>query len=74
MFIHLNLIFSRCMQVVMWLNQNFLLPEGVDSPEVTFNSLRGGGLLSISMASNGQVHADTQNNNHTKHRFKMMCF
>lgn len=39
----------------MWLNQNFLLPEGVDSPDVTFNSLRGEGLLSISMASNGQV-------------------
>ena len=40
----------------MWLNQNFLIPEGVDSPDVTFTSLRGGGLLSISMASNGQVH------------------
>lgn len=39
----------------MWLNQNFLLPEGVDSTDVTFNSLRGRGLLSISMASNGQV-------------------
>lgn len=39
----------------MWLNQNFLLPEGVDSPDVTFNSLRGGGLLSISMATTGQV-------------------
>lgn len=48
-----------CMQVVMWLNQNFLLPEGVDSPDVTFVSLRGGGLLSISMAANGQVRPHT---------------
>lgn len=40
----------------MWLNQNFLLPEGVESPDVTFSSLRGGGLLTFSMASNGQVH------------------
>uniref|UniRef100_A0A671VJK9 BBSome complex member BBS2 n=1 Tax=Sparus aurata TaxID=8175 RepID=A0A671VJK9_SPAAU len=46
---------DRPQRVVMWLNQNFLLPEGVDSPDVTFTSLRGGGLLSISMASNGQV-------------------
>lgn len=45
-----------CLQVVMWLNQNFLLPEGVDSTEVTFGSLRGRGLLSISMASSGQVN------------------
>uniref|UniRef100_A0AAQ5ZDV1 BBSome complex member BBS2 n=1 Tax=Amphiprion ocellaris TaxID=80972 RepID=A0AAQ5ZDV1_AMPOC len=46
---------DRPQRVVMWLNQNFLLPEGVESPDVTFNSLRGGGLLSFSMASNGQV-------------------
>lgn len=43
----------------MWLNQNFLLPEGVDSPDITFVSLRGGGLLSISMAGNGQVQTET---------------
>uniref|UniRef100_A0A8D3AS09 BBSome complex member BBS2 n=1 Tax=Scophthalmus maximus TaxID=52904 RepID=A0A8D3AS09_SCOMX len=48
-------ISERPQRVVMWLNQNFLLPEGVESPDVTFNSLRGGGLLSVSMASNGQV-------------------
>lgn len=42
-------------QVVMWLNQNFLLPEGVDTPDVTFMSLRAGGLLSINMAASGQV-------------------
>uniref|UniRef100_A0AAQ6AP08 Bardet-Biedl syndrome 2 protein homolog n=1 Tax=Amphiprion ocellaris TaxID=80972 RepID=A0AAQ6AP08_AMPOC len=46
---------DRPQRVVMWLNQNFLLPEGVESPDVTFNSLRGGGLLSFSMASNGQI-------------------
>lgn len=45
----------------MWLNQNFLLPDGVESPDVTFNLLRGGGLLSFSMASNGQVHANNNN-------------
>uniref|UniRef100_A0AAQ5YY90 Bardet-Biedl syndrome 2 protein homolog n=1 Tax=Amphiprion ocellaris TaxID=80972 RepID=A0AAQ5YY90_AMPOC len=49
---HIN---DRPQRVVMWLNQNFLLPEGVESPDVTFNSLRGGGLLSFSMASNGQI-------------------
>lgn len=43
------------LQVVMWLNQNFLLPEGVDTPDVTFTSLRAGGLLSINMAASGQV-------------------
>ncbi|KAG7214905.1 hypothetical protein INR49_005180 [Caranx melampygus] len=48
-------ISDRPQRVVMWLNQNFLLPEGADSPDVTFSSLRGGGLLSISMASNGQI-------------------
>ncbi|KAJ0029597.1 hypothetical protein NQD34_004594 [Periophthalmus magnuspinnatus] len=41
--------------IVMWLNQNFLLPEGIDSPNVTFHSLRTGGVLSISKASNGQI-------------------
>uniref|UniRef100_A0A8C5H4C3 Bardet-Biedl syndrome 2 protein homolog n=2 Tax=Gouania willdenowi TaxID=441366 RepID=A0A8C5H4C3_GOUWI len=46
---------DRPQRVVLWLNQNFLLPEGVESPDVTFNSLRGGGLLSFSMASNGQI-------------------
>ncbi|XP_077372555.1 BBSome complex member BBS2 [Festucalex cinctus] len=50
---------DRPQRVAMWLNQNFLLPEGVDSPDVTFNSLRGGGLLSISMASNGQITLQT---------------
>ncbi|XP_019732446.1 BBSome complex member BBS2 [Hippocampus comes] len=50
---------DRPQRVAMWLNQNFLLPEGVDSPDVTFTSLRGGGLLSIRMASNGQITLQT---------------
>ncbi|XP_046890773.1 Bardet-Biedl syndrome 2 protein homolog [Hypomesus transpacificus] len=50
---------DRPQRVVMWLNQNFLLPEGTDSPEVTFCSLRGGGLLTVSMASSGQMTLST---------------
>ncbi|CAL8262354.1 unnamed protein product [Merluccius merluccius] len=50
---------DRPQRVVMWLNQNFLLPEGTNSPDVTFTSLRGGGLLSISMASSGQITLST---------------
>ncbi|XP_061891432.1 Bardet-Biedl syndrome 2 protein homolog [Entelurus aequoreus] len=50
---------DRPQRVAMWLNQNFLLSEGVDSPDVTFSSLRTGGLLSISMASNGQITLGT---------------
>ncbi|KAJ0069534.1 hypothetical protein NL108_008487, partial [Boleophthalmus pectinirostris] len=46
---------DRPQRIVMWLNQNFLLPEGIDSPDVTFHSLRTGGVLSISKASNGQI-------------------
>lgn len=50
---------DRPQRVVMWLNQNFLLPEGIDSPEVTFSSLRGGGLLSITMSSSGEITLST---------------
>uniref|UniRef100_A0A3B3RAJ6 BBSome complex member BBS2 n=1 Tax=Paramormyrops kingsleyae TaxID=1676925 RepID=A0A3B3RAJ6_9TELE len=46
---------DRPQRVVIWLNQNFLLPEGMGSPDVTFTCLRGGGLLSISMQSSGEV-------------------
>ncbi|KAK1785417.1 hypothetical protein P4O66_018251, partial [Electrophorus voltai] len=45
--------------VVMWLNQNFLLPEAISSPDVTFTSLRGGGLLTISMRSSGEITLQT---------------
>ncbi|KAG9336957.1 hypothetical protein JZ751_029974 [Albula glossodonta] len=48
---------DRPQRVVMWLNQNFLLPEGTDTPDVCFTSLRQGGLLSISMQSNGECDA-----------------
>ncbi|KAK6318300.1 hypothetical protein J4Q44_G00115910 [Coregonus suidteri] len=42
------------------LNQNFLLPEGIDTPDVMFTSLRGGGLLTISMLStSGEITLNT---------------
>lgn len=50
---------DRPQRVVMWLNQNFLLPEGIESPDVTFTCLRGGGLLRISMQSNGEISLST---------------
>uniref|UniRef100_A0A671RYA6 BBSome complex member BBS2 n=1 Tax=Sinocyclocheilus anshuiensis TaxID=1608454 RepID=A0A671RYA6_9TELE len=46
---------DRPQRVVMWLNQNFLLPEGIDSPDITFTALRGGGLLKINMQPSGEV-------------------
>ncbi|XP_036399953.1 Bardet-Biedl syndrome 2 protein homolog [Megalops cyprinoides] len=46
---------DRPQRVVMWLNQNFLLPEGTDTPDVCFTSLRQGALLSINMSSSGQI-------------------
>uniref|UniRef100_A0AAY4ENS5 Bardet-Biedl syndrome 2 protein homolog n=1 Tax=Denticeps clupeoides TaxID=299321 RepID=A0AAY4ENS5_9TELE len=50
---------DRPQRVVMWLNQNFLLPEGMDSPDVTFTCLRAGGLLTISMQSSGEITFNT---------------
>ncbi|XP_038857125.1 Bardet-Biedl syndrome 2 protein homolog isoform X3 [Salvelinus namaycush] len=51
---------DRPQRVVMWLNQNFLLLEGIDTPDVTFTSLRGGGLLTISMLStSGEITLNT---------------
>ncbi|XP_027017827.1 Bardet-Biedl syndrome 2 protein homolog isoform X1 [Tachysurus fulvidraco] len=50
---------DRPQRVVMWLNQNFLLPEGINSPNVTFTALRGEGLLSISMQSTGEISLNT---------------
>ncbi|CAM4582369.1 unnamed protein product [Leuciscus chuanchicus] len=46
---------DRPQRVVMWLNQNFLLPEGIDSPDITFTALRGGGLLRINMHHSGEI-------------------
>ncbi|XP_053478959.1 Bardet-Biedl syndrome 2 protein homolog [Ictalurus furcatus] len=50
---------DRPQRVVMWLNQNFLLPEGINSPNMTFTALRGEGLLSISMRSSGEITLNT---------------
>ncbi|XP_048828415.1 Bardet-Biedl syndrome 2 protein homolog [Brienomyrus brachyistius] len=50
---------DRPQRVIIWLNQNFLLPEGMDSPDVTFTCLRGRGLLSISMQSSGEITLKT---------------
>ncbi|KAG7468698.1 hypothetical protein MATL_G00145570 [Megalops atlanticus] len=46
---------DRPQRVAMWLNQNFLLPEGTDTPDVCFISLRQGAPLSIDMSSSGQI-------------------
>uniref|UniRef100_A0A671M3Q8 Bardet-Biedl syndrome 2 protein homolog n=1 Tax=Sinocyclocheilus anshuiensis TaxID=1608454 RepID=A0A671M3Q8_9TELE len=46
---------DRPQRVVMWLNQNFLLPEGIDSPDITFTTLRAGGLLKINMQPSGEI-------------------
>ncbi|MBN3311028.1 BBSome complex member BBS2 [Amia ocellicauda] len=50
---------DRPQRVIMWLNQNFLLPTGIESPDVCFTSLRGGGLLYIAMLPNGQITLNT---------------
>lgn len=50
---------DRPQRVVMWLNQNFLLPEGIDSPDITFTALRGGGLLRINMQPSGEITLNT---------------
>ncbi|XP_041745922.1 Bardet-Biedl syndrome 2 protein homolog isoform X2 [Coregonus clupeaformis] len=51
---------DRPQRVVMWLNQNFLLLEGIDTPDVTFTSLRARGLLTISMLStSGEITLNT---------------
>ncbi|KAL2093165.1 hypothetical protein ACEWY4_010477 [Coilia grayii] len=50
---------DRPQRVVMWLNQNFLLPEGIESPDVAFTCLRGGGLLRVSMQTSGEITLNT---------------
>ncbi|KAL4657039.1 Bardet-Biedl syndrome 2 protein-like [Arapaima gigas] len=50
---------DRPQRVALWLNQNFLLPEGIDFPDVKFTCLRGGGLLSISMQPSGEITLKT---------------
>ncbi|XP_078067235.1 BBSome complex member BBS2 isoform X1 [Mustelus asterias] len=55
---------DRVQRVVMWMNQNFLVPEDIDCPsmplEVCFTSLRDGGQLSIKMDTNGEVTIGTE--------------
>ncbi|XP_028665213.1 Bardet-Biedl syndrome 2 protein homolog [Erpetoichthys calabaricus] len=53
------LINERVQRVIMWLNQNFLLTEDIGSPDVSFTSLRGGGMLCIKMKPNGEITINT---------------
>ncbi|XP_062922754.1 Bardet-Biedl syndrome 2 protein homolog [Mobula hypostoma] len=57
-------ISDRMQRVVMWINQNFLLPEDIECPsaplEVCFISLRDGGKLIIKMNINGEVAIRTE--------------
>ncbi|MGH0148366.1 UNVERIFIED_CONTAM: hypothetical protein FKN15_012687 [Acipenser sinensis] len=46
---------DRLQRVVMWLNQNFLLPEDVEVPDVCFTSLRGAGQLCIKIEQSGEM-------------------
>ncbi|KAM9301908.1 BBSome complex member BBS2 [Gastrophryne carolinensis] len=50
---------ERVQRVVLWLNQNFLLPEDTDvqsAPfQICFTSLRDGGTLLIKMKPNGEI-------------------
>ncbi|XP_051513373.1 Bardet-Biedl syndrome 2 protein homolog isoform X1 [Myxocyprinus asiaticus] len=50
---------DRPQRVVMWLNQTFLLPEGIDSPDITFTAQRSGGLLRINMQPSGEITLST---------------
>ena len=55
----LAIISCPALQVVMWLNQNFLLQEDITveghSLSVNFLSLRGSGPLVVKMEQSGQV-------------------
>ncbi|XP_018410898.1 PREDICTED: Bardet-Biedl syndrome 2 protein [Nanorana parkeri] len=50
---------ERVQRVVLWLNQNFLLPEDTEVQSapfhICFSSLRDGGTLLISMKPNGEI-------------------
>nr|XP_006641485.1 PREDICTED: Bardet-Biedl syndrome 2 protein isoform X1 [Lepisosteus oculatus] len=50
---------DRPQRVIMWLNQNFLLPASLESPDVTFTALRAGGLLCIRMQPSGEIQLNT---------------
>uniref|UniRef100_UPI00398EC15B BBSome complex member BBS2 isoform X2 n=1 Tax=Pristiophorus japonicus TaxID=55135 RepID=UPI00398EC15B len=55
---------DRVQRVVMWMNQNFLVPEDIECLsmplEVCFMSLRNGGQLSIKMNTNGEITIRTE--------------
>ncbi|XP_067905808.1 Bardet-Biedl syndrome 2 protein homolog isoform X2 [Heterodontus francisci] len=55
---------DRVQRVVMWMNQNFLVPEDIECPsvplDVCFTSLRDGGQLCIKMNMNGEVTIRTE--------------
>ncbi|XP_040185084.1 Bardet-Biedl syndrome 2 protein isoform X1 [Rana temporaria] len=54
---------ERVQRVVLWLNQNFLLPEDTEvqnAPfQICFTSLRDGGTLLINMKPNGEITLNT---------------
>ncbi|MGH0178462.1 UNVERIFIED_CONTAM: hypothetical protein FKN15_003044 [Acipenser sinensis] len=50
---------DRLQRVVMWLNQNFLLPEDIEVPDVCFTSLRGAGQLCIKIEQSGEITVNT---------------
>lgn len=61
---HVNFVITERMQrVVVWLKQNFLLPEDTDiqnAPfQVCFTSLRNGGQLYIKVKLNGEITVNT---------------
>ncbi|XP_053305283.1 Bardet-Biedl syndrome 2 protein [Spea bombifrons] len=61
---HVNFTISeRVQRVVLWLNQNFLLPEDTEMQsmpfQISFTSLRDGGTLLIRMKSNGEISVQT---------------
>ncbi|XP_069757157.1 BBSome complex member BBS2 [Narcine bancroftii] len=57
-------ISDRVQRVVMWVNQNFLLPKYIECPntplEVCFMSLRDDGQLNMKMNINGEVTIQTE--------------
>ncbi|XP_072403791.1 BBSome complex member BBS2 [Chiloscyllium punctatum] len=55
---------DRVQRVVMWMNQNFLVPEDIECPsmplDICFTSLRDGGQLRIKMNASGEVTIRTE--------------
>ncbi|XP_048461695.1 Bardet-Biedl syndrome 2 protein homolog isoform X2 [Rhincodon typus] len=55
---------DRVQRVVMWMNQNFLIPDDIECTsiplDVCFTTLRDGGQLNIKMNANGEVTVRTE--------------